>query len=144
MVPHIEYSRCNFRHSPPRSCRFHYSANSRPTYTAAEVSFPCDRLRAATQPLRRNSSLRCSLTEVLDLSCRRRATAGVSGEQMLDVTGSEDDSGTGGGRSGTLQRHVTINVDPTAIGATEAHSGRVIVDAHRRGGSVRTKTQLST
>ena len=63
---------------------------------------------------------------------------------MLDVTGSEDDSGTGGGRYGTLQRHVTINVDPTAIGATEAHSGRVIVDAHRRGGSVRTKTQLST
>ena len=84
-MSHIEYLRCNFRHSPTRFCRLHYSANSRPTYTAAEVSFPRNRLRAATQPLRRNSSLRCSLTEVLDLPPRRRATAGVSGEQILDV-----------------------------------------------------------
>ena len=91
MVPHIEYLRCNFRHSPTRFCRLHYSANSGPTYTAAEVSFPRNRLRAPTQPLRRNSSLPCSLTELVDLPPRRRANAGVSGEQMLDVTGSEDD-----------------------------------------------------
>ena len=104
MVPHIEYLRCNFRHSPTRFCRLHYSANSRPTYTAAEVSFPRNRLRAATQPLRRSSCLPCSLTEVLDPPPRRRANPGVSGEQMLDVTGSEDDSGTRGGGYATVAR----------------------------------------
>ena len=74
------------------------------TYTAAEVPFPRSRLRAATQPLRRSSCLPCSLAEVLDPPPRRRANAGVSGEQMLDVTGSEDDSGTRGGGYGTVAR----------------------------------------
>ena len=95
---------CPERLSPTSFCRLRYSANPVPTYTAAEVPFPRSRLRAATQPLRRSSCLPCSLTEVLDPSPRRRANAGVSGEQMLDVTGSEDDSGTRGGGYATVAR----------------------------------------
>ena len=78
-----------------------------PTFSACVATFgsckhaSCD---AATQPLRRSSCLPCSLTEVLDPPPRRRANAGVSGEQMLDVTGSEDDSGTRGGGYATVAR----------------------------------------
>ena len=70
----------------------------------------------------RNSSLPCSLTELVDLPPRRRANAGVSGEQMLDVTGSEDDSGTRGGGYATVARLHTASCRDLAYDFPPCHS----------------------